>query len=90
MNYLIQEENPQYNDENNFKESLDQCAVECRNYCFFPEKTKCKSMLYYFCKYDYYTLVKFCLENENIDINDIIIEILMILMTFEIRSIHDI
>ena len=66
---LINEENLKNNIENKYYGNLYEYCFKYYNFCFLPEIVKTKKFLFYLCEYDHYTLVKFYLELEHIDIN---------------------
>ena len=78
---LMNKEDLQNNIENKYYDNMYRYAVESYNYCFFPTNMKYKNMLFYLCKFDYYTLLKLYLAEGAIDINATI-NILIIQMTF--------
>ena len=55
--------------EGKFHNNMFRPAYAYHNYCFFPKNIKFKYSFYYLCEFDYVKLVKFYLENMNIDIN---------------------
>lgn len=69
LEYLIKKENLQNNIDKKYDVNLYRHAFEFDNYSFFPENIKYKNMFFYLCEFDYYSLVKLYLEEENIDIN---------------------
>ncbi|KAK8898246.1 hypothetical protein M9Y10_000524 [Tritrichomonas musculus] len=72
IDYLFKEEDIQYRIKNDYYSNMYRSAIESHNYYFFPDNMKYKNMISYLCEFDYYSLVKLCLEEENIDINEII------------------
>ncbi|KAK8871932.1 hypothetical protein M9Y10_007678 [Tritrichomonas musculus] len=56
----------------NYYNNIFRCAYAYHNYCFFPKNIKFKYSFYYLCEFDYVKLVKFYLENMNIDVNAVI------------------
>lgn len=71
---LINEESLKFNIENNFYENIYRYSIEFNNYFFFPSDIYRKYVFYYFCEFDYYTLVNLYLRN--IEVNDILNNIL--------------
>ncbi|KAK8881018.1 hypothetical protein M9Y10_003728 [Tritrichomonas musculus] len=69
IDYLIKEKNLPNDIENEYYDKLYQYAIKYYNYSFFPENMKCKNLFFYFCKFDYYELVKIYLEEGIIDVN---------------------
>ena len=55
--------------DHNCEENIISFAFYYHNFAFFPKEMKNKSMFYYACEYDHYQIVKFFLDENDIDIN---------------------
>ncbi|KAK8892789.1 hypothetical protein M9Y10_030032 [Tritrichomonas musculus] len=66
LNLMEEDEN---SNENDFKKKLNRFVVKYHNYCFFPENLINKNLLFSFCEFGFYTLVKLYIQQQNIDIN---------------------
>ena len=76
-------------DEENSKIKFIQC-LKYYNFAFIQDEYINRSFFIYFCKYDYYFLVDFLLNNNDIDINQLIIHEIIIQSSFKYYIIlHD-
>ena len=63
-------------------DTLIQC-LKYYDFAFFQKELIIESSFYYFCKYDFCTLVDFLLKNENIDINNRSISFLFNIISYD-------
>lgn len=66
---LINEEDFKNRNENNYYSNFYRCSFACHNYCFFPEDTKYKNILFYLSYFNYVWLVKLLIKESKIDVN---------------------
>ena len=73
----------QYISTNNFFSNIIFYSYHYHNYHFFPDEVNQKYNFYYACKFDYYDIVEYFLNENKIDINEPIMEILNVLILFD-------
>ena len=66
---LINEKNSSNEIDLRFNENICAYSLHYYNYYFFPNDLNHEFILFYLCQYDYYTLVKFLLDENKIDLN---------------------
>ena len=67
-----------------FNGNIKQYSFHYYNYAFFPNDINEKNNFYYACNYDYYDIVEYFVNENNIDINEkMILNVMFLLMQFK-------
>ncbi|KAK8895573.1 hypothetical protein M9Y10_024043 [Tritrichomonas musculus] len=54
---------------NEYNQKVSTEAIKRHNYLFFPDPKKLKNFFFYFCSYDYLSIVEFLLRDEDLNVN---------------------
>ena len=72
----------------NYEENIISYCFHYYNFSYFPNEINNKFIFYYACRYDYFELVKYFLQNQKIDVNEKIIFTSIFFCFMEFDSIY--